>query len=434
MNTGQPPQRLRTRTMPTVGVVLGVFVLVSVLVTTFVAATTNDGASSPEGAVRAIFDAISQRNLIGVVEALPPGERRAIAASLPALVEQLRRIGFVDDVPLDDIGGSVAVEGLTLTRREFSGEVVRVDVTGGMFRVAWSQSSEPISPMGRRVLADLGLDVFAPGEEFVANFADDPLHLMTIKEGGGWHVSLSYTIAESLRRRVGAPEPWWGRGPAAIGADTAEDSVRDLFGAAAKPDPGRAQSIAYPEELPAFYDYAPLFLADMRRVALETYQEGQFSFAFSELVLESDRGGHERTIRVKRFDGTFGDSVERIRVRYDAGCATFELRRVTGQLDARGNAVDQVQVERRCDGDISPLSDRVRGSKWYRLISWTQLGKLFPTFVVRERDGRWFVSPIRTALVSLTEALGQLPPDAGPDFADRLAEVSRAYRSEDAAP
>lgn len=416
------PRPSRPRLLPAAAVALGVVLLVSTLVVAFVAANTNDGARTPEGAVQALFQAITERDVIGVVEVLPPGERHAIGESLPTLAEQLQRLGFVADVSLEDVGGSVSVEGLTLSTREFSGEVVRVDVTGGVLRASWARGNEPITDLGRSLLNKLGLDVAGPGEEVSVDFADRPLHLMTVKEAGGWHVSLYFTIAESLRRDTDAPEPWWGRGPAAIGADTADAAVRDLFKAASDPDPGRAQSIAYPDEMRALYDYAPLFLPETRRAALEAYEDKRFFFGFSELVLEMDGTGHQRTIRVTRFDGSFGDDVEQVRVRYDGFCASFELKR----------SVDEVHVERRCDGDLAPPSDLARDSTWYPLFAWTQLGRVFPTFIVQERNGRWFVSPTRSVLVTLTEVLRELRVDQAPAFAERVGDLWHAYNEDPA--
>lgn len=416
------PRPPRPRLVPAAAVALALVLLVSTLVVAFVAANTNDGASTPEGAVHALFAAIADRDVIGVVEALPPGERHAIGESLPSLAEQLRRLGFVADVSLEDVGGAVSADGLTLSTREFSGEVVRVDVTGGVLRASWPPGNEPITALGRSLLDELGLNLAAPGEELLVDFADEPLHLMTVKEAGGWHVSLFFTIAESLRREADAPEPWWGRGPAAIGADTADAAVRDLFKAASEPDPGRAQSIAYPDEMRAFYDYAPLFLPESRRAALEAYEDERFFFGFSELVLEMDGTGHQRTIRVTRFDGSFGDDVEQVRVRYDGSCASFEFRR----------SGDEVHVERRCDGDLAPASDLARDSAWYPLFAWTQLGRVFPTFIVQERNGRWFVSPTRSVLATLTEVLRELPVDQAPAFVQRVGDVWHAYSEEPA--
>ena len=66
-------------------------------------------------------------------------------------------------------------------------------------------------------------------------------------------------------------------------------------------------------------------------------------------------------------------------------------------------------------------------SRLDKITAWQRLGRAFPTFVVQEREGRWYVSPMRTVLTTLQEILHGLKPEDVDAFSSRLGQLWNLY-------
>jgi hypothetical protein len=392
----------------------------------FVLANRNEGSADPEAAARVFLDAALARDARGVLAASMPAERDALTAHLPAIAEQLERLGLVGAVDLGRVAsGEVVGRDLRVRSERVDVDTFRVVVDGGTISGRWSSDPLALSDrLQRFVVDDLGLDPPRPGEEFSIDLARSPLTLMSVRELGGWHISLYETFAETWRIAADAPQTSFGRGPVATGAGTPEAVVGDLLDAGARLDATRAVTLAYPPEMRALYDYAPLFLPASRRMAREGFEDDGFRLTVTDLELAADGEGRERQVRVARAAATWGAGDEWIRLRYDQGCATYES---AGTPD--GSAI---RSERRCDGEVGPPGPVLAGDRFAQASGFSRVGRIFPTFVVIERSGRWFLSPTRTVLGTLEEILEGLDPAEADAFVDRLGEVWEIYRPEPA--
>ena len=101
----EPPPSRRASLVLSAGLVA----LIVVLVATFLAFTTDDGADTAEGSAREMMTAIQAGDVTGVLAQLPPGERRAITDDALDLVPPLRRLGWWCDRHGPDRGRAVRV-------------------------------------------------------------------------------------------------------------------------------------------------------------------------------------------------------------------------------------------------------------------------------------------------------------------------------------
>jgi hypothetical protein len=129
---------------------------------------------------------------------------------------------------------------------------------------------------------------------------------------------------------------------------------------------------------------------------------------------------------VRSADIALDDGGEHVEEIYTGGCLTT-LRTDDG--------ADPVSTT-RCDGTIEPAPPAngrsAEPSRVDRLTGWQTLGRAFPTFVVQERNGRWYISPVRSVLTTFGEVLQHLQPADVGALADRLAWAWDLYALPDA--
>ncbi|HEX2576171.1 MAG TPA: hypothetical protein VHK88_07460, partial [Aquihabitans sp.] len=94
-----------------------------------VALSAGDGADSPEAAVEAMFDAIDQEDVIGVLEALDPTERDILRPAIEETGEEAKRVELASpDLDLREVQGfDLSVVGLTFTTEPLGDGIVAVD-------------------------------------------------------------------------------------------------------------------------------------------------------------------------------------------------------------------------------------------------------------------------------------------------------------------
>ena len=93
-------------------------------------------AGSPEEAVERLFAAVSDEDVLGVLEALPPSERDALSGNLSQIVEELKRLEVLArDADLGRVAGlDLAFEHLELSSTSLGDDVSVVRVDGGTAR------------------------------------------------------------------------------------------------------------------------------------------------------------------------------------------------------------------------------------------------------------------------------------------------------------
>ena len=402
----------------------------------FVALTRPDGAGSPEEAVEALFAALEAEDAIGVMEALPPGEREVLLEPMVATVGELQRLGLFDSFALEDVpGADIEVDGLALQSTNLGDGITSVRVTGGTITGTILPDEVPIGPRTRDLIERNGGEPadIEPASE-TESLADADLELVTIEEDGGWHVSLFYTIAEAARGD--APLPVFGQGVAPIGADSPEEAVRQLVQAGVDLDLERAIGYLPPDEMRVLYDYAPLFLDDVRSAADETRADG-FTASLDRLDLRSEGDGEIRRVMVDGMDIRVGISEgEGVRVTSDGTCTVMEstYRTYSGRFESVGSVIEDGTVSGGSGGGTSGRVDDEGRLETTRMeicedgrTSMTvdgeetqqddgYMGGMDPMLLgnqtsfaegltVVDHDGRWYVSPVRSMFDSFLTSL-----------------------------
>ncbi len=424
-----PPSRRRS---PARLAALAVAVVALVGGTAFAAfaLTRPDGADSPEGAVHQMFDAIDHEDALGVVESLPPSERKVLHDPLVDSTKELQRLGILKSFSLSDVpGADLKVTGVTTETTKLGDGVVLVTVTGGTISGTSIPADVPLGDNLRKAIEDNGGTVDLQADSFSQDLADADLHLVAIEEDGGWHVSLAYSVAEAIRSTIEddnghpPPVPDFGAGPAPVGADSPEGAVQGLVDAAVDLDAEKAVTMTDPQEMRALYDYAPLFLPDLARSAREAKADGDSVVKVDRLDTSVEGDGSVRQVRITGFDATIGSASDTVHVVFDGTCYdttstyTYSYDDLgsydpqTGEWTTTPSAGEpQVDHEHVCAGDTS--SDESGGSSPLGTLglfgsAWAKP----PAITVTQVDGRWYVSPVRTILDNLVDGLRALQPD-----------------------
>ncbi len=367
------------------------------------------GADSPEAAVEALFAAIDDDDLLGVVDTVRPGERDALRDATLPVVDELVRLGVFDtSLDLGALDGvDWAVDGLTLASEPLARGRVAVTVTGGTLTTAGDGRAFPIGPVVDGLVEDLGGAAGGGPADLgptdgVASTADlaDALGtaFVAVEDGGRWYVSLGYTLAEAARRAAGAPAPDPARAIVPVGADSPAAAVEEFFAAALAFDPRRAIAMLAPSEFGALQDYASLYVDALEGAAADaTGVTGSFT-ATDPTVREATGGTVVRfgsaTFALDTPDGTVSMTLD------DDGCVTL---------------VSPDREERTCPGDpgggdvlgalgLAPqVPERLAGLG-------DRLDALAIGVAAVEEDGRWYVSLIRTMGITADDVLAVFEP------------------------
>ncbi len=424
-----PPSGPRRSPAKLFGVVVGVMALLAATVFAVTALDQPDGASSPEAAVRQFFDAVANRDALGVIGSLPANERSVLRDPLVQTTQELQRLGILSDFKLNSVpGAELAVENLQLATSTVGKDVVAVKITGGTISGRSIPDALPIGKTLRTILTkDFDEHPGGPSSTFSSNLADGNTKIVTVKSGGGWHVSLGYTIAEAIRGDS-TELPDFDAAPAPVGSATPDGAVRDLVTAATALDVDKIVTLMAPDEDQALYDYASLFLP----AAQHSTDGNSTKITVSDLKLSVDGSGSTRRVRVGGFSVSIDSSDMTSKISFDGHCVDTQVTYKDGgpfTVPTDGGFVDpsdpnvaaeQAQIEaelkkeqadaqkphHECPGS-TPSTDDTSG-----LSSLGVLGTASDNFgiTVVQIDGRWYVSPVRTVLDTVVETLQRLTP------------------------
>ncbi len=416
-----PPGGPRRSLTSIFGVVVGVMALLAATTFAVTALDQSDGASSPEAAVHDLFDAIAHRDALGVIESLPANERDVLRDPVVDMASQLKRLGILSSsFKLDAIpGAELSVHDLALSTTPIGKDVVAVKIVGGTISGRSIPADLPIGPTLHRILHDdLGSTTPTSSSSFSANLADGDVKLVTVKDGGGWHVSLGYTIAEAIRGD--GPAPDFAAAPVPVGSDSPDGAVRDLVAAAEARDLRKVVSLMAPDEDKALYAYASLF------VGKPVSSDSDPSVEISKLELSVTGSGSTRLVRIEAFAVKLVTSDTTMTMDFDGKCSTVQTTYADGyfstpdlepsfmskaeqqQFQAE-QAQQQAQLEqphRTCAGE-APADGGAAD-----IGTLGALGTSVQDFAITvvQIDGRWYLSPVRTLLDTVDRALQKLTP------------------------
>ena len=364
-----------------------------------------DGAASPEAAVRQFFDAITKRDMVGVLDALPPGERESIKEPLLEMTTELKRLGVLSStLELTNVSGlDLSIANLTLKTDDVRSDLAVVEVTGGSLTTTVDMGKLPFGSL----IDDFAFNGKRPTDTNttttdMANGAN--LRLATVKQGGGWHVSLWYSIAEAARRRAGVPIPAVANAVAAIGTTTPDAALKELIAAGLNLDLHRMIELTPPDEARALHEYAPLFVDEAQQSVQKFKKDNEFSISLDKLETAVTGSGSTRQVVVKKFAVSGRTAAGAFSAAYDGACTTVTLP--GDAKPTKSCAADaQAQLNTLGLGALSGLAT---------------LDKTLGVTVV-EVDGHWYVSPTRTLMELFVGILRQVDQKTLGDIGGSLA-------------
>lgn len=345
----------------------------------WLASDDGGGADTPEAAVTEFVDALTAEDLLGVLDALPPSERVVLRESAEDLAAEAERLGLARDLDLRDVAGvEVELQDMTLTADPLGEDVVAVYVDGTLVSRA-TGAELPLGPALLDSLSPGALDDFGAGvASLEETFADDNVFVVAVREGDGWHVSTWYTIAEYLRRGQEKGDPTFGVSPVApTGADSPEAVAAALFERGAESDLPGALSLALPGESRVLYDYAPLWFAD----AAEARRNFPVDVTVDRLDTTVEGDGSVRTVHIGGYAATVVTPEETLTIEFDGECSRWEST----------NPASTPAEDTWCRADA--LAEGTTDAMWTAGTT--------ADLVVVEQDGRWYLSPVRTATASI---------------------------------
>jgi hypothetical protein len=363
------------------------------------AGSDSGGAETPEAAVQALFDAIGDEDVLGVMDTVLPGERRSLGEPLQDIVDELGRLEILsDDLDLGDVPGlDLEFTDLELATDQVADGIAVVALTGGTVEGEVVLEELPLGDL----LLDLGFDGEQPsGTERASDPVGDDVRIATVEEDGRWYVSLWFTVAEAARTEAGAPAPDPAQAIEPSGSESPDDVLDDLLAAASALDLEGVLAMLPPSEARALHVYAPLFLADAQAALDEARGTSGLSFAIEASEYEVDRDGDRATVIPTAFDLRVAADGEEITASVADGCATVE---VAGE------------AEEACAGDPA---DALADAGLEDLPALSGLSDLDVGFEVVEEEGRWYLSPTATLLQPFVAVLQALDADAVEDLVE----------------
>lgn len=370
------------------------------------------GAKSPEGAVEAMFESLSQNDVLGVLDHLAPGEREVVKDATVDYVGELSRLGVLsDDLDLSAVPGfEFSYAGMTYAAEQANERVWLVEVTGGTMTVGVNTAELPV---GDLLFERLELATTSTSETATVDIAeqlgDDELRVAVVEDGGSYYVSSFYTAAELAAASAGytmpaAPIP-------AAGAATPEDAVRGMIDAATELDVAGLIALTPPDEMAALHDYGQILveLADdaLAESDIESDLDG-WTFSVDALDLEQVEvtGGiklQPTHIAVRGADDE-GRRFDASATKVDETCVDYSLTAVDVP---EGGAPDEVAMSgQACAADIESAFGDSDVPIEVQQIAERMVGQLGRLGVVAvEVDGLWYVSPSRSVTDVLLVAM-----------------------------
>lgn len=414
-----PPARSTTNTLrlATGGAIAALVAVVGFIAVTQIG-SASDGADSPEAAVQALADAVNAEDLDAVRAALTPGERDALADPIRDLLGELGRVDILsDNIDTTAIPGlDLELIDLSMAPTSIADDLAVVRVTGTL-RATFFGRELPLGQALIETSADTGLDI--------ENVPSPPpaqleLNLATVRQNGGWYVSIAYTIAEIQRTENGWPLPNPAEAIEPQGAESPDALIEAFVSAAEGLDVAALIAQLNPGEAEAAQRYAPNYLEN----AASSMAEGNTTIDISDLEYRIEQDGNWADVHIDRMtlvttnhDGWMGEITST--VRYADGCmntlTTYDDEYESDQYDNGEMGEEWLPPGYTIEDDGSMTICPVAGSPSASIgLLWGSSAP--PTLGLANHDGRWYISPTRTIANQLLASLRQIDDGAGAEF------------------
>ncbi len=386
----------------------------------FLAAGNDGGAATPEEAVTTFVSAIEHSDVLGMIDVTLPEEVAVLRDAVDSTTSDAKRLDLLgsnfDTTGVKGVG--VSFNDLQLETNYLEGGLASVTATSGTFHLSFDPNA---FPFGSRLRALLDQGQQASSRSSSLGSTDPPALLMTVQRDGRWYVSVEYTIAEYIRRSAGweMPAPVT-RSP--VGFDSPEAAANAFYDRLAALNlPGALEIFAPGEDAMAWLAQSWM---DNAQTAIQHGRADGWAVTVSGLTYETIGSGSHRTLDAVTFKlqgtvpATFGQ----------ASSSSADSSASTGDPLPPTGAPQPFTIE-RADGCTSYLGDGVKnvfglgdsplvkpvaggfqlcgtgpvGAMSLLLVS-TGLAEL-PAVSVVESGGKWYVSPLGTALASVSTSL-----------------------------
>lgn len=350
----------------------GIAALVGVGALAVSAMIGSGGAGSPEGAVRQLADAVSNKDALAAVDVLVPSEVRSMRETVKNATERAAELRIVDEASKPLAGVDLSVDHLALRTEPLADGYAKVIITSG--EISASTHRAQLSSLLQKALRK---SEDGNSQADLAKLAGDsglPTFVVVVRQHGGWFVSPAYTAMEYIREVNDYPAADFGSGKSAdLGADSPEAAVSDALRAWQSANWDRLIALAPPDELP-LYDYRAMIDASAA--------DWQVDFTIDHLSTTATESGDSAIVKLDA-GGTTGTDGATWQV--GGSCASFL------STAASGDGPSGLCLS----GDLSatvPFGLMMMGG-----TSGNQSTGPVSVSVVRE-NGRWFVSPVTTVL------------------------------------
>jgi hypothetical protein len=363
------------------------------------------GASSPEGVVRRLADAVSHEDPLEAADVLSPTEVRSLHETLDAAETKAAELRLVEAASAPLSGVDFSVDDVRLTTTPLGDGFAKVTIEGGTLSASTQKSK--FSPLMQKVLRDTEDNSASVDLARLDEQRHVPTFVVVVRQEGHWYVSAAYTALEYVRVYNELPGADLGSGErvaATLGADSPDAAVQDAMRALQRSDWTKLMTLVRPDELP-LYDYRDALLALAQR------EEWKTTFTIDQLSTTSEV--HGDTAKVELHASGTTDSG---RWSVDGGC-------FTQPPDPESSSGRYAICLPKAPVDVFDL---------YGLTTPTTADGPSQITVV-QRDGRWFVSPVGTVLDVLNTwirnidrrglySILHLPTELQPDGEIRLGE------------
>ena len=413
---GDGPKKSRTPVIVTaVAVVVALLAGAAVWFFAFRDTTsTASGQATPDQAVSALFDTLSDSDPIGLADRLDPAEAALFTDLSGDLIAELQRLEVLSSAASVDsmTGTQITVAGLTYGNTiAINDRVSVVELTGGTVTVQSDPANIPLTDTFKQQFA-AELSSAQPQSETldiadaVASNDGQPIRIATVDRGGDWYVSLFYTIADNVVQQSGVGNPTEADRIDAVGAASAEDAVRQMYAAAIE---GRLEDVIAllpPGEMSVLHDYGRLLL-----------RSGEGDDLSNELDdATNDLGFTIEDMQFATSEVTGGTKVmlESATLTANGQTGTITIDRGAGSIRLEADGQDPVLLnENSIDGYLSDITGGDDLDPQLLEIIQREFRQLMDVGVVTVQvDGAWYVSPFRSVGdVFLTILKGLEPAD-----------------------
>lgn len=331
------------------------------------AMSNSGGADSPTAAVKELADAIGQEDMVAAIAIMSPTEVRSMKDTVDKASNQAETAKLVKSASQPFAGIDLKISNLELEATPMADGFTKVKIING--RVSAKTDPSKFGPMVRNKVDGEGNIT-----EDITNWkveGVDPF-VVTVRRDGGWYVSPMYTVFEYVRVIEGLPQADFGSADAAkLGADSPDAAVTEAMRAISANDWDKIAALAPPSEFP-LYEYRAAFKA--------LIGDRKADFRIDDLRTESKVNGNSATVSITASGsiGSLGDGGDAWSVGKACDDSNYDSYNTFCLNGGQGTALDLLPFIGRGDErsqNVSPLE--IKAVKV---------------------DGRWFVSPVGTAL------------------------------------